>query len=395
MARDDAAGFTLVEMLIACSVMLTIFAATFALVHPTEGIFKAQPEVSDMQQRLRTSVDILTKDLLTAGAGADVGSDTGPLFSYLPPVLPYRAGDRDSDPPGTYRADAISVAYVPVAAAQATIRGRVPIDANDVEGLAPPNCPPSTSNQWCGFRPGMRVLLFDAAGRWDTATLTDVQPAAGHLQLESGVATPLAAGAHITQVVTHTYYSKASAATDTPQLMHYDGERSDLPVVDHIVRLEFQYFGDPRPPALLAGTSPADPVGPFTTYGPKPPEVGADDPDDTWPAGENCVFAVQDGKQVSRLGVLAAGTGPVLLAPGILTDGPWCPDGSNRNRFDADLLRIRRIGVRLRVQVGMASLRGPAGVLFVHGGLATSPHRYVPDQEIRFDITPRNLNLGR
>jgi len=45
--------------------------------------------------------------------------------------------------------------------------------------------------------------------------------------------------------------------------------------------------------------------------------------------------------------------------------------------------------------VAMASLRGPAGILFAHGGTATSAHRYVPDQEIRFDITPRNLNLGR
>jgi hypothetical protein len=40
-------------------------------------------------------------------------------------------------------------------------------------------------------------------------------------------------------------------------------------------------------------------------------------------------------------------------------------------------------------------LRGPAGVLFTRGGTSTSSTRYVPDQEVRFDITPRNLNLGR
>jgi hypothetical protein len=29
------------------------------------------------------------------------------------------------------------------------------------------------------------------------------------------------------------------------------------------------------------------------------------------------------------------------------------------------------------------------------GGTANAGERYVPDQEVQFDITPRNLNLGR
>jgi hypothetical protein len=64
-------------------------------------------------------------------------------------------------------------------------------------------------------------------------------------------------------------------------------------------------------------------------------------------------------------------------------------------RYDADILRIRKIGVRLRVQVASAELRGPAGVLFSNGGTSTNTTLMVPDQEIRFDIVPRNFNLGR
>jgi hypothetical protein len=79
----------------------------------------------------------------------------------------------------------------------------------------------------------------------------------------------------------------------------------------------------------------------------------------------------------------------------MLVDGPWCPDEAHPNRFDADLLRVRRIAVTLRVQAASASLRGPAGTLFVHGGSARSGDRFVPDQEIRFDVTPRNLNVER
>jgi hypothetical protein len=49
----------------------------------------------------------------------------------------------------------------------------------------------------------------------------------------------------------------------------------------------------------------------------------------------------------------------------------------------------------VRVQAALASLRGPAGTLFMKGGIGTNPSRFVPDQEVSFDVTPRNLNLGR
>ena len=46
----------------------------------------------------------------------------------------------------------------------------------------------------------------------------------------------------------HTYYLKADAASQTFQLMHADGSASpDVPVVDHVVSLAFQYDGEPRP----------------------------------------------------------------------------------------------------------------------------------------------------
>jgi hypothetical protein len=77
------------------------------------------------------------------------------------------------------------------------------------------------------------------------------------------------------------------------------------------------------------------------------------------------------------------------MDPAELTDGPWCPDSNSPARFDSDLLRIRRIRVRLRVQAPRP-FRGPAGPLFVYGGDARST-AYVADQEIRFDVAPRNM----
>ena len=61
------------------------------------------------------------------------------------------------------------------------------------------------------------------------------------------------------------------------------------------------------------------------------------------------------------------------------------------NRWDADLLRIRKIGVTLRVQAANAAMRGPASVLFAHGGTSRSGNRWLPDLQVRFEVTPRNL----
>jgi hypothetical protein len=87
-----------------------------------------------------------------------------------------------------------------------------------------------------------------------------------------------------------------------------------------------------------------------------------------------------------------------------VNDGPWCPGVTNAAgaalsmRFDADMLRVRRVRVTLRVQAGAEGLRGanPAGqLLFIHPGPARQGGRIVPDQEVRFEVTPRNMNVGR
>jgi hypothetical protein len=105
---------------------------------------------------------------------------------------------------------------------------------------------------------------------------------------------------------------------------------------------------------------------------------------------------VVDRDHLPRLGTLGGGGRTyVELMPAVLTDGPWCPDGIAPNRFDADLFRVRKIRVTLRVQSALASLRGPAGPLFLKGGTARIGLRSVPDLEVQFDVTPRNLSLDR
>ncbi len=74
----------------------------------------------------------------------------------------------------------------------------------------------------------------------------------------------------------------------------------DVPVVDNVVALAFEYFGDPQPPTMRKPLS--DPIGPWTTYGPKPSAAAVA----PFAAGENCVF-VSDASSTPqpRLPILA------------------------------------------------------------------------------------------
>ena len=204
---------TIIEILVATIIMLAVTGGIFGVIGPAQSIFQAQPEMSDVHQRLRVAVDTISRDLMMAGSG---------MPAAVPGLMPAR--------------DAVTAVYVP----------------------------------------------------WGASASAS-----------------------------HTYYLRHDPASGAPQLMHYDGKVTDSPVVDHVVTLEFAYFdGD--------GAS-LDPIAP-------------------------------------------------------------APD---------DRLRIRRIRVRLRVEAGLDSMRGPAGILFARAGTSTAMPRSVPDRELQFDVSIRNTNSDR
>ena len=410
--RRDEAGFTLIEMLISTALIIVVTGTVFSLLNPSYGTFQAQPEVADMQQRMRVAADAVQKDLVMAGAGTYSGFMVGTLDNYFAPILPHRVGTINADPAGTFRANplcaancasAITIMYVPTTTAQTTIRSDMPNESAELKVDAQPGCP--VGDDLCGFTQGMRVLIFDPSGAYDIFTVTQVQGDALHLQhRDDKFTTAYEVGAWITAITSHTYYLQEDDANETYQLRHYDGFETDLPLVDNVVDFRAEFFGDPLPPQLVRPVT--DDVGPWTTYGPKPPALGVNNTSDPWGDGENCTFHVDplSGLQVARPQIETLGTaldGLVPLTAARLTDGPWCPSETSTsgaempNKFDADLLRVRQVRITLRVQVANEVLRGPAGQLFRHGGRSTGGDKFVPDQEIRFDVAPRNMNLGR
>ena len=120
-----------------------------------------------------------------------------------------------------------------------------------------------------------------------------------------------------------TYYLRRDPASGASQLMRAEGGGGDAPVVDGVTALSFTLYGDAAGPVNPGGVFSAAPVG----------------------------------------GVLVPITGSELV------DGPWCPALQGADPLDADLLRVRTIGVRVAV-------------------------RAVPG-EVRFEVTLRNRNQER
>ena len=322
-------GFSLVELLVSTGIALTITAAIMAAARPTESVFVAQSEAADEQQRGRVATSVLFRDLVAAGAGPDAGPDAGPLGRSFAPILPWHLA---RDGPGIFRDDALTLAYVPSSQAQTTIAGAMSAQSGSVRVNIGAGCP--LNDAACGFSGVTTVLVYDETGSVDVFRVEDVQ---GSL-LELRHTTPdsektYRAGSRIVSAIVRSYFLKADEATDTFQLMRDEGNGGpEVPVVDHIVRLRFEYFGEPS-------------------------------------------------------------NGSAALLPAVLTDGPWRPDEAAPNRYDVDLLRIRTIAVDLRVESAMAALRGPAGALFSRAGTSKSGSRFLPDQNIRFRVSPRNMGV--
>jgi Tfp pilus assembly protein PilW len=397
-------GFSIIEMMVAMGVMLGVTAGIFAMLNPSQGMFQAQTEVSDMQQRMRVAGDTLYKDLVMAGGGSYQGSMSGSLLYTFAPVLPYRFGQINEDPAGTFKTDTITVMYVPPTTAQTTLANNPgnSLTNSAVTNVAPEaGCP--TTDPLCGFKVGMSVLIYDQNGHADIFTITQViDPNQNTIKLQHNGSKltypfPMNPSTKIVQTFSFTYYLKTDTANNVYQLMRYDGTNNpDVPVVDNVVSLQFHYYADPQPPQLN-GRALSDLSGPATTYGPRPPTAGQNT-GDGWPNGENCAFMFTNGQLGPRLPVLGgnpASNTLVELTAAQLNDGPWCPGAAGNTQWDADLLRIRKVGLTLRVQAAVAALRGPASTLFTYGGTSKDGTKWVPDQQITFNVSPRNMNLGR
>ena len=111
---------SLAEVLVAAAIFLLLTAAVATVTGRAQATFRVQPELADMQQRLRVAAALIRRDGLMAGAGPATSALPGPLVLRFPPIAPYRRGLSDDGARGVfYRPDTLSHMYVPATRAEA------------------------------------------------------------------------------------------------------------------------------------------------------------------------------------------------------------------------------------------------------------------------------------
>lgn len=350
-----ALGYVLIEVLVSAAVACAVVGVLLQLAVAAQGSVRREEEAADLHQRLRVAVVSLQRDLLLAGAGSSSGlPSAGPLNDFFPAIVPARIGTIAPDPPLSFFTDRISLMYA--AETRSQTRLSAPAAGGEstlvIEGAAP-GCP---RDGVCGFSSGDRVLIFEpvpARGLYEVFTVTATDSARGLIFAAAPLMGSYAAGARLLVVVQRVYHLDAPGK----RLMLYDGYRSDLPLIDHVVDLRFAYYGD------ASGESVPRPA----------------------PGDSNCAYAAGDPPipLLENFG----GIGLKLVTAQRLADGPVC--GGGPNRFDTDLLRVRRIAVALRLEAESAEFRG-RGAAFFTPGFSRGGERYVPDAAVTFEVTLRN-----
>jgi len=337
---SSESGFTFVELLVASAMVVAMAGAMIELARGAQASSTAVNEFADTQQKMRIAAEAIQHDLSMAGAGSVLASGGGPLAQFAPAVRPAAGLAGDSDV--TYAADRATILYMPATRAEADVVSATPV-AMSIGGT--PSCTRSTT---CGFQDGMRAIVFDrtAPGRgYDVFTVADASTRSLTREAdEGGFSTAYTSTAHVAEVVAHSYYLDRSDASNV-RLMRGDG-RSAFALVDGVRNLRFTYYADPDP-----STAPA---------------IGA--------AAGTCVYA--PGPPPRPLLAPLGGVSLSELSAAELTDGPFC--GTAPNRFDADLLRVRRVRVALQIV-----------------SIASSVSRQPSPFELSFDVTPHNLNVAR
>jgi len=67
--KDVEAGFSLIELMVAMVITLIITGAMFGLLTSGQGAFRTQPERTDRQQNMRMAMDVIMRDVQSAGVG--------------------------------------------------------------------------------------------------------------------------------------------------------------------------------------------------------------------------------------------------------------------------------------------------------------------------------------
>jgi prepilin-type N-terminal cleavage/methylation domain-containing protein len=74
--RGTEAGFSLVELMVAMTITLIVSGAIYGLLAAGGDAFRREPELADRQQNIRAAMDLVSRDVFTAGASLPIFAQT-------------------------------------------------------------------------------------------------------------------------------------------------------------------------------------------------------------------------------------------------------------------------------------------------------------------------------
>jgi prepilin-type N-terminal cleavage/methylation domain-containing protein len=332
-------GFTLVELLIAAALVLVVAAALSVLSGGMHRAFDRSITTGDVTARARAGLATVAADLTNAGSGVTIGAALQGLADLTPVVLPRRSLDN-----AALEWPLSAVTITRATGGQGVLRERALSGAPALRLDA--GAPSAQQDGTGGLQPGDTALVLDRS-RVESVVIAFVDAATWVITLENPLRQTFEPGT-LVAAIERTTYGLRSDANGNTRLVRRTSGGAEQPVVDHVAAFELSLWGVAEPPI------PGAQANWLPSYGPSAPALDTDDDRDGWAIGENCTLASDGaGARVSRLAQLAAEGMLVELSAEDLTDGPWCPDAMDPEAFDADLLRVRRVDLRMRVDVSV------------------------------------------
>jgi prepilin-type N-terminal cleavage/methylation domain-containing protein len=223
-----AAGFSLIELLIALTVCALLSGAIAAAAPAARAVFDSTPEVLDAQQRERTACDVLARALRSAAHLAARRDDGTP--GMVAPAVELQQPDEA----GVFHAVRVVVVAGPgrgvLAAAQASAAAPLQLRTG-----AP--CP--SSGDVCGFSRGMTAAIVDVDGRLDVFTIAAVNTVSGTLTPAGPLDRVYQAGSALSAVSADTYYLDAEA-DGSSTLVRETAAGAVQPIADVVTGLDLR-----------------------------------------------------------------------------------------------------------------------------------------------------------
>lgn len=230
-AQPAARGFSLIELLVALTIVVLLVASIAVVVPAAHSAFELTPLELDLQQRSRTAIDVIANAIRTSGGNAVAAADFAPLSRLVPRVV---LSDQDADG----RFTRLKVVAHHANAAQGVL-DRDQAGPSGALSLAAARCPAAATA--CGFARDASALIADGTGRFDVFTVAAVDAATRRLTGRRSLSQAYPAGSFVLEVDADTFHLEAQP-DGSRTLVRVTAGGAVQPVVDRVSAVWFEPF---------------------------------------------------------------------------------------------------------------------------------------------------------